>query len=261
VQIFEGQLAVVTGATGTIGKAIALELARNGANLFLIARTPQKVADTVSEIATSTGVKVYGAASDLGTLEGCEEAYTQLANCYRDWNILINCAGATRGGLWPEQADDDWLDGFALKFFGAVRMTRLLWPGLKRTHGTVINISGGMARAPKADFMIGGAVNAALANFTKALAEQGLRDDVNVNWISPGTIASKRREDILAHRAAQRGIDIEILRAEELAATGLRRMGEGRDVAHLVSFLCRPESRHIHGTGITVDGGENRGFY
>ena len=78
------------------------------------------------------------------------------------------------------------IDGFALKFHGAVRLCRQLWPSLKQSKGTVINIVGGAARSPSRDFIVGGSVNAALANFSKALAAQGLVDDVNVNWILPG---------------------------------------------------------------------------
>ena len=123
------------------------------------------------------------------------------------------------------------------------------------------NIVGGAARTPDPDFMIGGAVNAAMASFTKALAGQGLRDDVNVNAVYPGMTQTERVEELLATRARLEGTTSEAVRAAGLAKEGIRRMGEPQDVANLVAFLCRPEARHIQGTAIAVDGGATKGLY
>ena len=97
----------------------------------------------------------------------------------------MNCAGATKGGNFLEQPDDLWLDGFALKFLGAVRLSRLFWPLLVEAGGEIININGGMARTPNPGNLIGGSVNAAFANFSKGLASLGNRDGVRVNTIHP----------------------------------------------------------------------------
>ena len=176
-------------------------------------------------------------------------------------DMLINSAGATKGGLFPDQPDEEMLDGFALKFHAAVRLSRFLWPHLKQSKGTVINIVGGFARTPSSDFMVGGSVNAALANFTKALANQGLKDDVNVNWIHPGMTVTERLKETFETRAAQQNLSREQVQENAVAAEGLRRLGEPEDVAELVAFLCSPQARHIHGTGISVDGGGSKGYY
>ena len=84
-----------------------------------------------------------------------------------------------------ELPDEAWLDGYALKFFGAVRLTRMLWPLLKSAQGHVVNIIGGAARTVGPEFLIGGSVNAACSNFTKGLSKLGMRDGVNVNAIHP----------------------------------------------------------------------------
>ena len=125
----------------------------------------------------------------------------------------------------------------------------------------MINIVGGFARTPSSDFMVGGSVNAALANFTKALANQGLKDDVNVNWIHPGMIVTERLKETFETRAVQQNLNREQVQENAVAAEGLRRLGEPEDVAELVAFLCSPQARHIHGTGISVDGGGSKGYY
>ena len=109
--------------------------------------------------------------------------------------------------------------------------------------------------------MVGGSVNAALANFTKALANQGLKDDVNVNWIHPGMTVTERLKETFETRAAQQNLSREQVQENAVAAEGLRRLGEPEDVAELVAFLCSPQARHIHGTGISVDGGGSKGYY
>ena len=120
-------------------------------------------------------------------------------------DLLVNNAGATKRGPFLELSEDDWQDGFALKFFGAVRLSRVAWPYLKLSGGQVINIIGAGGRTPTAEFTIGGSVNAGLMNFTKALADQGLADGVRVNGINPGPILTERLAGASANFPTPRG--------------------------------------------------------
>ncbi|HSG96273.1 MAG TPA: SDR family oxidoreductase [Afifellaceae bacterium] len=257
----QGKVAFVGGGSKGIGLACARRLAREGADVFLAASDAGHLAGAAEKITAGTGRKAAFHAGDLRSLKGCRDVVSAALNEFGGCDILVNSAGATKGGIFPDQPDEDMLDGFALKFHGAVRLARLLWPELKKAKGTVINIVGGFARTPAADFMVGGAVNAALANFSKALADKGLRDDVNVNWIHPGLTVTERLEEIFVTRAAQQGKTRDEIEAESIAAEGLRRLGQPQDVAELVAFLCSPQARHIHGTAITVDGGGTKGYW
>jgi NAD(P)-dependent dehydrogenase (short-subunit alcohol dehydrogenase family) len=125
----------------------------------------------------------------------------------------------------------------------------------------VINIVGGMARTPNPAFAIGGSVNSALANFSKALAGQGLVDDVNVNTIHPGQTKTERLTEMMNDQAAAQGKTPEQVLAETIQRQGLRRLGTPEDVAELAVFLCLPQARHIQGTAISVDGGGTKGLY
>ena len=175
--------------------------------------------------------------------------------------LLVNSAGATRGGKFFELPDEAWTDGFALKFHAAVRLTRLFWPLLKAAHGNVVNIIGGAARTPGPDFLIGGAENAAMANFAKGLTALGNRDDININVIHPGQTQTDRVEQLFAQFAKAQNKTVEQVRNEALVKSGLRRIGQPEDVAALAVFLCGARARHIQGTAIAIDGGGTPGYY
>ena len=256
-----GRVAVISGGSRGIGKAIARRLAEGGCDCLLAARTAANLQNAASEIRQESGRRVEMCTTDLRTLAGCEAVLDVARNTFGRVDILINCAGATQGGRFLEQDDSIWEDGFALKFFGAVRLSRLFWPMLKERRGTVINIIGGFARTPDPDFMIGGAVNAALANFNKALAGLGLRDDVNVNAIHPGMTVTERLEELFEGRAKIANSSIEEAKRASIEKEGIRRLGEPEDVAALACFLCSDQARHIQGVAISVDGGATSGVY
>src|SRR5262249_3479375 len=107
-------------------------------------------------------------------------------------DVLVNNAGATKRGDFLTLPDTDWADGFALKFFGAMRCSRAAWPHLQASRGVIVNVVGIGGRTGSAEFAIGGAVNAALLNLTKVLADRGVKDGVRVNAINPGGIATDR---------------------------------------------------------------------
>ena len=256
-----GKNAFISGSSRGLGLACAKALAEQGANVFLVATNEALLKEATSVIQQRSAVQVGFHAVDLRTLEGCQQASNAFNERFEQADILVNSAGATKGGIFPEQSDEEMIDGFALKFHGAVRLCRQLWPALKQSKGTVINVVGGAARSPSRDFMVGGSVNAALANFSKALAAQGLVDDVNVNWILPGMTETERMERLLEGKAKMQNKTKEEVRADSIRHEGIRRLGLPEDVAELVVFLCSPAARHIQGAGIPVDGGAGKGYY
>ena len=153
------------------------------------------------------------------------------------------------------------MDGYALKFFGCVRMCRLFWPLLKDAQGHVVNIIGGAARTPGADFTIGGSVNAAMGNFSKSLSQLGKKDGVNVNVIHPGATETERFYQLLDQRSKASGKPVDQLKQEATVKDGLRRLGKAEDISALTLFLCSEKARHIQGTAIAVDGGSTVGYY
>jgi NAD(P)-dependent dehydrogenase (short-subunit alcohol dehydrogenase family) len=257
---FDGKIVVISGASRGIGRGIALAFAREGAQTVLASSSEQNLAAAAKAIAAE-GPQPLTVAGDLRKLEACEQLFKRVNERFQRCDVLVNNAGATRAGAFLELPDAVWLDGFALKFFGCVRLTRLFWPLLKASQGSVVNIVGGAARTPDAEFLIGGAVNAAVANFSKGLSRLGNRDNVNVNVIHPGNTDTERQEELRRQRAAALGRTVDELRAEALTKSNARRFGKPEDIAALALFLCSERARHVQGTAIAVDGGATPGHY
>ena len=257
---FANKVAVITGGSRGIGREIALEFARAGAQTVIVSSSADNLAAAAKTIAAG-GTAPLAIAADLRTLEGCEQVFDKVQAQLNRCDILVCSAGATRAGNFVELPDQAWIDGYALKFFGCVRMCRLFWPMLKAAQGFVINIGGGAARSPGADFSIGASVNAAMGNFSKALSQLGKRDGVNVNVIHPGATETERFYQLLEQRSKASGKTVEQLKEEATAKDGLRRLGKPDDIAALALFLCSDKARHIQGTAIAVDGGTTVGYY
>jgi NAD(P)-dependent dehydrogenase (short-subunit alcohol dehydrogenase family) len=252
-----GKTAIVTGSNRGIGRAIAARLAAERARVVLSARDEALLATAVQEIKDSGG-QAASLALDLRT-EGAHVRLVEFtAATYGPPDIVVNNAGATKRGEFLELSEEDWSDGFALKFFGAVRLTRAAWPHLKERGGSLVNISGVGGRMPGPYFAIGGSVNAALLSFTKAMAEVGVRDGVQVNAINPGSIRTDRFRRLLAQQAAQQGIPLEQAERRIIENNRITRIGEPEDIAALVAFVVSPEGRLLQGAIIDMDGGATK---
>lgn len=260
---FSNKVVIVSGASSGIGRGIAAAFAAQGAQVVLGASNEQRLAEAADAIARSSGATTRPdtCAADLRTEAGCQALFDAVVARHGRCDILVHSAGATRAGAFVTQPDADWQDGFALKFFACVRLSRLFWPLLKTARGHIVSVIGGAARTPDPEFLVGGAVNAAMHNFTKGLAGLGRRDGVNVNAILPGMTETPRIGRLFEQRAAATGQSVAEVRAAQVAKDELQRLGTPDDVAALALFLCSEAARHIQGTAIAVDGGATPGVH
>lgn len=258
---FAGKIVVISGGSRGIGHGIAAAFAARGAQTVLAARSPDTLQAGADAIAGSGALRPDICAADLRSEAGCQTVFEFVSDRYGRCDVLVNSAGATRAGAFLDLPHEVWQDGFALKFFGCVNLCRLFWPMLKTAQGHVINIIGGAARTPDPGFLIGGAVNAAMNNFSKGLSGLGKKDGVNVNAILPGLTETARVGQLLQQRAAASGKTVEEERRAQVEREGLNRLGQPEDVAALAVFLASQASRHIQGTAIAVDGGGTPGVY
>jgi NAD(P)-dependent dehydrogenase (short-subunit alcohol dehydrogenase family) len=249
-----GKVAIVTGASRGIGRAIARTLAAEGMRLAVVGRSR----DLLEEVAASLGANGLVHALDLREAEAPASMVAAAVAHFGRLDVLVNNAGATKRGDFLALPDADWEDGFRLKFFGAMRACRAAWPHLQATHGTILNIIGIGGRTATADFTIGGTVNAALMNLTKALADRGVQDGVRVNAINPGGIGTERLQVRLRSFAADHGVDIVAAGAEMARALGIARFGEPDEIARVVAFLVSPQATFCQGAIVDVDGGQTR---
>ena len=253
----QNRVAVVTGASRGIGRAIARRLARDGVTIILTARD-QRALESVSHEIQKAGGQAFAIALDLRDPAAPDRLVDFAMRSASRIDILVNNAGATRRGDFLALTDDDWSDGFALKFFGAVRLTRSAWRHLKTQLGSVVFISGVGGRTPGREFTIGGSVNSALLSFTKALADLGIDDGVQVNAINPGAVRTDRLRIRLTRIAEQQKVDLAEAERRFVNESGIARVGEPEDIAELVAYLAGPHGRFLQGSLIDIDGGQTK---
>ena len=254
--------AVVTGGSKGIGRAAARSLAAEGARVLIASREASTLAGAAREIEAETGRRVETVPVDLSTLEGvralCAEALRRLGRI----DILVNNAGAIKGGDFLTTPDEEWLRGWSLKLLGYIRMARETLPHMQRQgSGRIINVVGAAARNPATTYMMGGTANAALINFTKALADLAAKDGILVTGVSPGPVKTERWETLLRQQADAAGQDVFTFEKARSAELPLGRIALPEEVGDLICFLASARATFLTGITITVDGGITRGVY
>lgn len=249
--------AIVTGASRGIGRAIAERLAAGGARVVLAARDEAALAEAVAAI-KGAGGEAACLALDLRPEDAPGTLAAFATDTFGGIDIVVNNAGATKRGDFLTLTEEDWADGFALKFYAAVRLSRACWPHLKASGGSILNIVGVGGRTSGAEFAIGGSVNAAILSLTKALADRGVTDGVQVNAINPGPVRTDRFARTLAARADAEGVDAAEAEKRMVQAAGITRIGEPEDIAALAAFVVSPAGRLLQGSLIDVDGGQTK---
>jgi len=247
---FAGRAAIVSGASRGIGLGIAERLAASGMRVLLCARSAAAL-----EAAAASLPGAIACPADLRRPEAAERIVGEAIARFGRLDLVVNSAGATQRGDFLALDDAAWEDGYALKLHGAVRLTRAAWPHLRAQGGSVVMIAGVGGKQASADFAIGGSVNAALMNLTKALADRGVADGVRVNCINPGSIRTDRLVGRIATLARERGLGSEAAAVALARETGVARFGEVAEIAGLVAFLAGPDANYIQGAILDVDGG------
>ncbi|MGC1776340.1 MAG: SDR family NAD(P)-dependent oxidoreductase [Xanthobacteraceae bacterium] len=250
-----GKVALVTGSSRGIGRAIVLELAAAGCDIMLTARDRAALEKVAAEV-RSLGRKVAVHAADLSADGEPEALVAALQSALGRLDILVNNAGATKRGGFFAQSEREWREAFELKVFAHVRLCRLAWPLLKAGNGSVVFIAGTSPRAPVADSMIGAAVVAAMLAFMRALADLGKQDGVQVNAVNPGSIKTDRFRGRLAKVMQKTGLDEAAATERHRQDLDITRFGMPADIAGLVRFIVSPRGSLLHGTAIDMDGGQ-----
>ncbi|PWE55836.1 short-chain dehydrogenase [Metarhizobium album] len=254
------QTAIVTGASKGLGRAIAIELGRAGYAVVVAARDQAGLDETV-ELAKAAGAPAtLAVAADLSQPEAPDAVVKAALDAFGRIDVVVNNAGATKRGDFFTLTEEDFISGFALKFHATVRFCRAAWPALAKAGGSIVNISGIGAHTPEPDFTIGGSVNSAIINFTKALSKRAAVDNIRMNVLCPGHIVTDRLEARIKVRARDQGISFEQAREEMRLAQHIDRYGTPEEIAHTVAFLVSDKASYIQGTVINVDGGATPGI-
>jgi 3-oxoacyl-[acyl-carrier protein] reductase len=253
----KGKVALVTGASQGIGLSIAKRLAEEGMALALSARNRDRLQALADEI-EGRGGRAMIFPADLREADAPSSFLSAAIQRFGRADLIVNNAGATRRGDFLTLSEQDWADGYALKFFGAVRLCRAAWPHLVESHGGIINIAGVGGRTGSAEFTIGGSVNAAMLNLTKCLADRGVHEGVRVNAINPGSIITDRLTLRFEKLAKEKGISIQESQKVMAETSGISRFGTVDEIADVVAFLASERAAYLQGSIIDIDGGMTR---
>ncbi len=252
----QGKHAIVTGGSRGIGKAIARELAREGADVAIVARNKGDLEATARELAAETNRRIVPLAADVTSKEQVDRMVAEAAQQLGGLHILVNSGSAPGGsatatGPIETVIDEDLIADFNVKYVGALRCSRAVIPFMKTAGwGRIINISGGNAR--NAGNLSGGARNAGLVHMTKTLAVQLGRHGITVNCIHPGTTRTERTPSLLAARASQLGVSPEDAERQDFAPDSPRgnsicRMVDASEVAFVAVFLASEKAWAVSG--------------
>jgi 3-oxoacyl-[acyl-carrier protein] reductase len=250
------KIALVTGSSRGIGLGIALALAGEGCDVMLTGRDEKALEAAVTAIG-KFGRRAAFSVLDLREKDAPGKLMEQTKREFGGLDILVNNAGATKRGDFLELTDADWEDGYALKFFAHMRLARAAWPLLRERRGSLISIGGTGGRKPTREFTIGSSVNAAVAAFTKCLADRGKTDGVQVNCIHPSVVETDRTRRRIKATQDRTGESEEKIRKDILHDfNDTIRFGTVEDVGDLVAFIVSSRATWLHGTTIDLDGGE-----
>jgi NAD(P)-dependent dehydrogenase (short-subunit alcohol dehydrogenase family) len=256
-----GRVALVTGGSKGIGRACAAGLAAEGCPVAICARGTAAL-EAAARTLSDRGAVVLPVPADLAEATGPPRVVEAVLARFGRLDILINNAGAIRGGDFLAMPAEQWEEDWRLKVLGYVRMAQAVLPHMRaRRWGRIINIVGSAARNPATTYMAGGLANAGLVNFTRALADLGAPHGILVTAISPGPTATDRWGTLMAQQAQAQGKTPDALRAEVEKSQPLGRIGRPEDVADLAVFLASERASFITGAAVTVDGGASRGVY
>jgi NAD(P)-dependent dehydrogenase (short-subunit alcohol dehydrogenase family) len=265
-----GKHAIVTGGSLGIGRAIARELAREGVDVAIVARTKDRLEAAARELAEETKQRVIPLAADVTSRAQVDAMVAQAAAQLGGVDILVNSGSppggsATATGPIETVVDEDLLQDFNVKYVGALRCARAVIPHMKQQGwGRIINISGTNAR--NAGNLSGGARNTSLVHLTKTLAVQLGRFGITVNCVHPGITRTERSPRLLAARAKELGVSAEEAEARDFAPDSPRgnaicRMVDASEIAYVTVFLASDKAWAVSGELVVATGGAGRSVY
>jgi len=248
-----GKSVLITGASKGIGLVIAEYMAAEGCNLHIAARDDAALTELGYRLTQTHGVQVTVHRSDLAQTADLDA----LGNACTDVDILVNNAGDIPPGMLTEIDSKTWRDAWAVKVFGYIDLTRIIYPHMcARKFGVIINIVGAAARQPNHRYIAGCTGNIALNMFTQCLGGESMRHGVRVVAINPGpTVPGRHLAHVMAR--AKRLFGDENRWPELHAKFPAGRAGHASEVAELVVFLASGRAAFISGTAVDIDGGHS----
>lgn len=243
----DGKVAIVTGGTRGIGRAIVLDLAANGADIVLNYRKSDDLAKELAKSITDMGRHALVVQADVSSFDDAQAMVEKVLEEFKTVDILINNAGMNWDGVVWKMTEEQWDRVISVDLKGTFNYTRAITPIFREQgSGKIVNITSINGLRGKFGQTNYSAAKAGVIGFTKACARELGRSSVNVNAVAPGLIETE-----MVKEAPEK------VREMALAEIVLGRLGLPEEVAYVVTFLCTEQARHITGQVIQVDGGQH----
>lgn len=257
-----GRVAAVAAASKGLGKAVAQELAAEGAQVAICSRSLERAAATAHEIQTATGAEVLPVACDVSTKAGCEFFIDRTAQHFGQLDILVTNAGGPPSGPADSFSDEQWQQAIDMNLLSTIRMVYAALPHLRRSgQGRVIAITSMSAKQPLENLVLSNTTRAGVLGFMKSLANELGPTGITFNAILPGWTRTERVEVLLNSLAQTRQSTPEAEAARINATIPARRMGEVEEFAATVAFLASGRAGFVNGVALQVDGGRVQSLY
>ena len=248
--------AIVCGSTQGIGEATAVELAKLGANITLIARNENKLSKVLNKLDKSMGQKHSYICIDFSHTDKLHLAVASLKGNY---HILINNTGGPAGGLIVDASLNAFEDAFKMHLINNQIFVQKVFEGMKQaSFGRIINVISTSVKAPIAGLGVSNTIRAAVANWAKTLSVELGPHGITVNNVLPGFTNTNRLKSIISNKAEKQGKSEDEIADIMRASVPANRFGEANEVANAIAFLCTPAASYINGINVPVDGGRTQ---
>ena len=256
------KVALVAAASRGLGRAVAEELAAEGASLVLCARDGRVLAETAAAMAEKSGAHVLAVPADVRVIDEVKHLVEAGIERFGRIDILVTNAGGPPSGRFEQVTREQWEEAMRLTLFSAIELARQVLPGMKeRRWGRILNITSIASKQPIENLMLSNSLRAGLTGFARTLANEVAANAITVNNILPGYTRTERLDELAEMMATKQGISPDEFRSKWEKEIPMGRLGEPRELAALAAFLVSERASYITGTSIQVDGGWIRSLF
>lgn len=257
----KGRVAIVTGSSQGIGKAIALGLSQEGAKVCICARNEKQLNQTAREIESTTGVEVYAVQADLTKEDDTRKLVAKTSEQFGRIDVLVNNTGGPPSATFLETSAEHWKEAIDLLLMSVVTACSEVIPHMqKRKWGRIINMTSFAAKQPAERLVLSNALRAGILGLTKTLSNELAEDGILVNAVCPGWTLTKRVEELAKAKAKTTSKNYEEIIKGWESQIPLKRLAQPKEIADLVVFLASERASYITGAVIQVDGGYTKGL-